>query len=137
MASVLRIEHASFPHDAWSREEFKKCFADSPDLFLVAEAGDRVAGYIIGAMTRHGGEIDSLAVLPRYRGQHIATQLLSVMMHRLRQRGALATRLTVRKDNKQAIDFYKRLGFVRAGIAPNYYNNGAAGIRMKVMFEDV
>ena len=53
------------------------------------------------------------------------------------QRGASATRLTVRKDNKEAIDLYKKLGFVRAGITPNYYNDGAAGVRMKVRFENV
>ena len=137
LVSVLRIEKASFSHDAWSREEYQKYFAKSPNLFLVAEVGGRVAGYIIGAMTRHGGEIDSLAVLPRYRGQHIATQLLRIMMRRLWQRGARATRLTVRKDNKDAIDFYKKLEFMLAGIVPHYYDDGAAGVRMKVTLEGV
>ena len=137
MAGVLRIEKASFLNDAWLREDFQKYFAESPDLFLVAEAAGRVADYIIGTITRHGGEIDSLAVLPCHRGQHIATKLLRIMMRRLGQRGANAVRLTVRKDNKEAIDLYKKLGFVRAGIAPNYYNDGAAGVRMKVTFENV
>jgi ribosomal-protein-alanine acetyltransferase len=136
MPAVLRIERASFLNDAWSREDFQKYFTESPDLFLVAEAAGRVSGYIIGALTRHGGEINSVAVLPQHRGQHIATKLLRIMMHTMEQRGASATRLTVRKDNKAAIDLYKKLGFVRAGIARNYYNDGAPGIRMKVTFEN-
>ncbi|HEY6343393.1 MAG TPA: ribosomal protein S18-alanine N-acetyltransferase [Bryobacteraceae bacterium] len=137
MADVLGIERASFLNDAWSREYFEKYIGESPALFLVAEAAGRVVGYIIGAVTRYGGEIGSLAVLPPYRGQHIATKLLRIMMRRLEQRGVSAARLTVRKDNKEAIDLYKKLGFVRAGIAPNYYDDGVAGVRMKVTFENV
>jgi len=35
--------------------------------------------------------------------------------------------LTVREDNKEAVDLYKKLGFVRTGRASSDYNGGVAG----------
>ena len=42
--------------------------------------------------------------------------------------------LTVREDNKEAVDLYKKLGFVRTGRASN---GRRGGIRMKAPLEDL
>jgi ribosomal-protein-alanine N-acetyltransferase len=129
---ILRIECESFDRDAWSREVFLEYGRATPDLFLVARADGRIAGYSIACMTRHGGEIASLAVRPTYREKGIATALLRATFRKLRRNGAKAVWLMVRRQNEPAIRLYRKLGFVHTGTIANYYDDQSPGWRMRM-----
>jgi [ribosomal protein S18]-alanine N-acetyltransferase len=131
LPGILRIERESFDRDAWPRELFLEYAAAVPDLFLVARVGGRIAGYSIGCLTRHGGEIASLGVRPVHRQRGVATALLRAMLRKLRRMGAQAVWLTVRRRNEAAIHLYRKLGFMRTSTVPNYYKN-SSGWRMKM-----
>lgn len=131
LPGILRIERASFGRDAWPREAFLDYASAAPDLFLVARAGGRIAGYSIATLTRHGAELDSLAVLPPYRRQGIAAALLKGTMRKARGAGARVVSLMVRRKNHAAIKLYRNLGFVRVATIANYYGTGRAGWRMR------
>jgi ribosomal-protein-alanine N-acetyltransferase len=122
----MRIERASFDRDAWPRELFAAYAAATPRFFLVAEIDGHIAGYSIATFTRQGAEIDSLAVLPRYRNLGVATALLKWTIRKVRRRGVPAIALMVRRNNESAIRLYRKLGFVRAATVANYYPGGAA-----------
>jgi ribosomal protein S18 acetylase RimI-like enzyme len=112
-------------------------YAGAPPLFLVATApgsttGQRLAGYIITCLTRHGGEIASLAVGSRYRQMGVATALLKTILRKLRRRGAKTAWLMVRPQNKSAIRLYRKLGFVRTATVANYYDDRSSGWQMRM-----
>lgn len=129
---MLRVERACFGLDAWPKEAFEECVAAVPHYFLVAQVDARLAGYVIAAATRHGGEIDSLAVLPRYRGRGVATALLRAAIQKFRRAGAGSVSLMVRRGNKAAIALYRSLGFRRVATVAGYYPRGAAAWRMRL-----
>jgi ribosomal-protein-alanine N-acetyltransferase len=132
LPGILRMEGESFDRDAWSREVFLDYAAAVPDLFLVARVEARIAGYSIACLTRHGAEIASLAVRPRYRERGVATALLKATIRKLRRSGAAAVWLMVRPDNEAAIRLYRKLGFVRAGAVSDYYEDRSPGWRMRL-----
>jgi ribosomal protein S18 acetylase RimI-like enzyme len=105
----------------------------------LAIAGHQVTGYIYGYTSIKGQyyhdlleshlqsdrewlkdcvELVELGVHPQYRRQGIAKQLIQTLLQNRREKTAL---LTTRKDNHQAISFYKRQGWVviREGFYPN------------------
>jgi ribosomal-protein-alanine N-acetyltransferase len=138
LPGILRLERESFERDAWSSKTFLEYAAAVPEFFLVAGVaagirGERLAGYSIASLTRHGAEIDSLGVRPRYRQEGAATALLNATFRKLRRRGVEAVSLMVRRENESAIRLYRKLGFVRTATAPDYYENGPsrAGWRMR------
>ena len=55
--------------------------------------------------------IDSIGVLPEYRGQGIASQLIAVQIEHARSHGHKVAGLIVDEDNPQAETLYTRLGF--------------------------
>ncbi len=129
------MERESFGRDAWPRELFLEYAAAVPDLFLVARAGGTIAGYSIACRSRHGAEIASLAVRPPYRQRGVATALLRATFRKLRRSGAKAVWLMVRRRNEQAIRLYRKLGFVRTGTVPNYYDDRSSGWRMRMSLQ--
>jgi ribosomal-protein-alanine N-acetyltransferase len=131
LAGVLRIERASFGRGAWPREIFLAYAQAAPKLFLIARVNGAMAGYSIATFTARGAEIESLAVLPRFRERGIATALLKRTIERARRAGAAAVSLMVRRKNAPAIRLYRSLGFVRIATIANYYPGGSPGWRMR------
>lgn len=130
---ILKIERASFGHDAWPREAFEEYALTFPRLFLVATAGVRVVGYSIACVSRGAGELASIAVLPAYRGRGVARALMHASLRKLCRLGVRTIWLMVRADNESAIALYRRLGFVRTATVRGYYEDGASGWRMKLV----
>ncbi len=89
--------------------------------FLVAVAGDEVAGYAIAHAAADEGEILNLGVAPARRRQGIGAELVRAMMDALRARGARAVYLEVRDSNTAARALYERLGFREVGRRSRYY----------------
>lgn len=131
LTGVLKIENASFGADAWPAELFRDFARECPGLFLVAEVKGVAAGYVIGCLHKDRGEIASLAVLPRYRGQGIASRLLTRTLRALERLEAGAVLLMVRRENLAAIELYRQFGFVRTATVYGYYEDGAVAWRMR------
>jgi ribosomal protein S18 acetylase RimI-like enzyme len=108
----------------------------APDLFLVARVGGSIAGYSAACLARHGAEIASLAVRPRYRQNGVATALLETTIRKRQRSRAQAVWLMVRRQNEQAIRLYRKLGFVRTATVPNYYDDRSSGWRMRIGLGD-
>lgn len=60
--------------------------------------------------------IEELAVHKYYRRAGIGKALIDSMLCILKKKGAKEVRLEVRHDNKSAIQFYKKVGFVQIGV---------------------
>lgn len=128
---VLELECATFGPSAFRREMFLELARPPSGLFLVAERGRTVAGYVTALRSGTKAEIVSIAVARRQRRSGIGAFLLKQALRELARRGVRKAELMVRVDNLGAIRFYQRLGFRRAGRVPGYYEDGSDGLRMR------
>jgi len=130
---VLEIELVSFAEHAYPGSLFRLYAADPRAVFLVAKIDhDAIVGYIITRLDRWGVEVVSLAVRPEARRQGIGRSLLASAIQRSLRRHARSVRLMVRVDNVDATRFYRAFGFRSIGRIRNYYEDGSAGIRMRL-----
>jgi len=129
---VVAIERASFGKDAWPAELFLAYWRACPDLFLIAKARHRIAGYSIARTDWRGAELESIAVDPAYRGQFVAKALLTTSIARLRSQGAKTVRLMVDTENEPALRLYRRFGFIRVTKVKRYYGAGRDAWRMRL-----
>ena len=85
-------------------------------LFLVAENGDEVVGFIIGEVRAWEfgsppcGWVFALTVSPKSRQMGIGQQMLEEMCRRLQQAGVTTVRTMVDRDNKVTLSFFRSLG---------------------------
>jgi ribosomal-protein-alanine N-acetyltransferase len=129
---VVAIEKASFAKDAWPPELFVQYWHASPELFLVARQGGRIAGYSIALINWRGAELESIAVDPRYRGRGVAQALLDTEVARLGSQGAGTLRLMVSAANTSALRLYRQYGFIRTRLVKCYYGAGRDAWRMRL-----
>jgi ribosomal protein S18 acetylase RimI-like enzyme len=83
-----------------------------PDLFLVGVLDGELVGTVMAGYEGHRGWINYLAVAPELRGRGFGRLLVAEVEQRLRERGCPKINLQVRAENRDAIAFYERLGFI-------------------------
>lgn len=141
-AQAIEIEQICFPpHEACSAKAMTERIAAAPELFLVAvdtETG-KIAGLFNGVATdevsfrdefftdidlhRQAGEnvmLLGLDVLPEYRGQGLARELVSRYVAREREKGRKLLILTCLEEK---VEMYKKMGFADRGIADSTWGN--------------
>jgi ribosomal-protein-alanine N-acetyltransferase len=133
LGRVVEIERDSFGKDAWPAEAFVEYWQESPELFLIARQGRRIAGYSITRTTWRGGELESIAVDSRHRGRGVAQALLDATVSRL---PGVTLRLMVSTTNAPALRFYRQYGFVRTRLVKRYYGAGRDAWRMRLCISE-
>lgn len=98
----------------------------------MARLGRRIAGYSVARIDWRGGDLESIAVDPRYRGRGVAQALLNATIRDLRSQRIGALRLMVSVKNESALRFYLRAGFVRVRRVKDYYDTGRDAWRMRL-----
>jgi ribosomal protein S18 acetylase RimI-like enzyme len=84
----------------------------NPGLFLLAvEPGGEVTGSVIGAFDGRRGFIYHVGVHPDCRRRGYGSALMREVEERIWKLGAKKIRFMVLKDNQEAVEFYKALGF--------------------------
>lgn len=94
-----------------TREEVAKKLRRDPDLFLVAEAEDRIVGTVIGGFDGRRGILYHLAVAMSHRRRGIARKLMAEVERRLRAKGCVRCYLLVKEGDADLLEFYHRLGY--------------------------
>ena len=85
-------------------------------IFLVAEAGDLVVGFISGEVRAWEfgsppcGWVFALAVSPESRGMGIAQRMFGEICRRLKQAGVTTVRTMVDRNNKVTLSFFRSQG---------------------------
>jgi ribosomal protein S18 acetylase RimI-like enzyme len=86
---------------------------EQPELFLVGtHDGALVATAMVG-FDGHRGWVYYLAVAPKYRGRSFGRMLMQEAERLLLERGCPKLNLQVRSSNTEAVEFYRRLGYVQ------------------------
>lgn len=93
------------------KKDIARKMKNDPDLLLVGLKGESLIGTIMIGYEGHRGWINYLAIDPNHRREGYARQLMLVAEHLLAERGCPKVNLQVRTDNRDAVDFYKALGY--------------------------
>ncbi len=123
--------------DAMTLEKCEKMAYSWLDNLIVAKDNNRVIGFVgygnRGDEAPDTGEIFALYVLAEYYGKGAAQQLMEAGLEQLSDYPQIC--LWVLKENKRAIRFYEKYGFVPTGEELINSNIGAAEIRMVLKHE--
>ena len=137
-----RIEASSFS-DAWPESFFSYCHRKAPGLFVVAEDGEGIMGYVVGEMREamfsgrsymsKMGHILNIAVDPKRRMGGVGSMLMEEIEARFREAEANNITLEVRESNETARTFYKNRGYKEIGRVRAYYPGEDAIVMSKTL----
>jgi ribosomal-protein-alanine N-acetyltransferase len=121
--AVHAIERSSFavpwPDDAYRNEILTNRLAS----YVVARAGDEVAGFAGLWVMVDEAHVTTFAVDPRWRRRGIGERLLLALLDLSVARRAREATLEVRLSNMPARRLYEKYGFRPVGIRPRYYSD--------------
>lgn len=115
---VYEIEKICFSNP-WSKEDLERQIDTETSHFLVADMDGRAVGYMGLQIFAGEGYVTNVAVLPEYRGRGIAKALIAEQM----KNDMEFITLEVRESNTPAIHLYKKSGFEKVGVRPDFYSD--------------
>ena len=120
VAPIAALEQQCFS-DPWSEAAIAPELENPLSLWLVAEQGDTLLGYIGSQSVPPEADMMTRAVAPEARRQGIAEALVHALEAALREKGTESLTLEVRVSNLPARTLYEKLGFEPVGLRKNYY----------------
>lgn len=131
---VLALER-HFPGDRMSRAALRRLLRSPSARLWVAQTRRPavIAGAIILLTRANSGvaRIYSLVVDPELRGFGLGRRLVGTAERAARSAGLSTMSLEVREDNAAARALYARLGYCEHARLSGYYEDGAAGLRLR------
>ena len=118
--ALAEIELSCFS-DPWSVSAFTYELTNPLSTWLVADQDGAIIGYVGSQAVLDEADVMNIAVIPQYRRQGVAKQLLQRLIQQLQSKGVHKLSLEVRASNAPAIALYTILGFEQVGRRPGYY----------------
>ncbi len=112
-------EFSQWPLDRLA--SINRAINDPNGELLVAEVDHQIVGFIHQVFYEdplHGGQnsiITDLFVKQLYRGKRIGSQMLKKALKSAKRRKVKEVHVSTRENNKNAMEFYEKHGFCRAG----------------------
>ena len=122
MPEVLKIENASFEFN-WTEEDFLACLRQRNCIGMVAEAEDRVVGFMIYELHKNKLNVLNFAVAPHCRRQGIGTQMIGKLAAKLTTHRRSKVTLAVRESNLTAQLFFRHQEFKAVKVLKNFYED--------------
>ena len=119
---IALLERECFA-DPWSQQSIASELHNPLSLWLVAQEGQTLLGYVGSQTCQDETDMMNIAVSPAFRRQGVARALIEALVSALRQRGSRQLTLEVRASNGPARQLYESLGFLQVGLRKNYYRN--------------
>lgn len=131
MFTVIKIASETLP-ERYSPSLFNFFYETYPKGFIVAEKNHKIVGFIIGVQIKlEKGKILMLSILEKYRHQGIGSKLLEEYIKIISEKKIKKVALEVRTDNKKAIKFYQKYGFIIKKKLSDFYQNGEDAYTME------
>jgi ribosomal-protein-alanine N-acetyltransferase len=122
---ILEIERNSFEKkEIFSKEYLLGIFKAWPNGTLMAKVNGETVGYVIGKKNEESGLVVSIAVKKEWRRKGIGKELMEKLIENFKKERVKIIFLHVREENREAINFYQKLGFKIVELVENYYSNG-------------
>lgn len=122
MPEVMRTERASFEF-SWTEDDFLRCLRQRNCIGMVAEQGDRVAGFMIYELHRTRLHLLNFAVHPGARRTGIGRLMVGKLVYKLTSHRRQKITLAVRERNLAAQMFFRAHGFKATRLLHDYYED--------------
>ena len=119
LEQVFGIEQLS-NSTPWSYSSFLDCMKKDYEFYVALE-DEKVIGFFIASFSLLEGHLLNISVAPNMKRQGIGNELLKKVENISNKFGIKEIFLEVRESNQEAINFYKKNGFIEVGIRKNYY----------------
>jgi len=120
MPEVMRTERASFEY-AWTEDDFLRCLRQRNCIGMVAEQGERIAGFMIYELHKTRLHVLNFAVHPAVRRTGIGGLMVGKLIYKLISHRRQTITLAVRERNLTAQMFFRTHGFKATKLLRNYY----------------
>lgn len=101
---------------------FEKQLKESEkNLILLVRFEDRVVAYVACDYGKKEAKITDIAIMPRFQGKGIATEMLRIIIDEAKQQGIEKIALDVRQSNLKGQKFYSDLGFKKERMKHHYF----------------
>jgi len=98
---------------------------------LVALYEEKIVGFLNGEIILDEGNILMISVKKEFQNKGVGRKLMNRFEKLAKKEGVKAIYLEVSEKNINAIDFYKKLGFIPIGLRKKYYKNGENALLLK------
>ena len=122
MPEVLRTENDSFEF-AWTEEDFLKCLRQRNCIGMVAEADEKVVGFMIYELHKSKLHVLNFAVHPTMRRTGVGRQMIAKLIGKLSSHRRTRVTLAVRETNLGAQLFFKHQSFRATKVMRGYYED--------------
>ena len=119
MPEVLQIERSSFG-TAWTDEDFLCCLRQRNCIGMVAEASERVVGFMVYELHKHRLHILNFAVHEQFRRRGVGSQMAKKLITKLSHDRRSRLVLEIRETNLAAQLFFRTLGFRAVSVLRQY-----------------
>ncbi len=122
LGDLYGIDQACYePGIAYSRTELRWYLAQRGAVCLVAEADQRIIGFILGELSSSRAHIITIDVLQEWRRRGVATALLAEIERSLAAAGARTVELETATANEAGVAFWQKHGYRTVGLRKGYY----------------
>lgn len=121
MPEVLEIEHASFGFP-WSEDDFMRCLRQRNYIGMVAEFGEKVAGFMVYEPHKTRLALLDFAVAPGFRRRGVGAALVRKLTGKLFAGRREKILLYVRDSNLAAQLFFRSVGFRATSVHHGFYD---------------
>ena len=122
LEQVADLEKNCFS-EPWSYGILEAGIHSPYDVYYVWEQDQRILGYCNLRFLAGEGEIQRIAVLPRYRRLGLARKMMDAMVEYVKNQRASVISLEVRESNRPARSLYESYGFRAEAVRKGYYRN--------------
>jgi ribosomal protein S18 acetylase RimI-like enzyme len=131
---LVNLECECFTAEAYTERQISRLLKEPQGVALLGRVDGDIAGFVIGLIedlkNHRLGHVVTVDVALKYRRKGIGSVLLEEMEAAFSQRGAEASYLEVRVDNKSARQLYSKHGYKEMGALEDYYSAGTNGLRL-------
>lgn len=124
LEQVADLERQCFAQN-WSYGLLEAGLHSAYDWYYVFVQEERILGYCNLRILAGEGEVQRIAVLPRYRRLGVARKMMETMVTCARDSQVSAVSLEVRQSNLPARNLYESFGFRAEAVRKGYYRNPA------------
>lgn len=125
---ITAIDNLIF-EDKWSADAYsREC---KNNKIFVAKLLDKIIGFIDLEIVADEMNIVKVGVLPDYRRNRVAIQLINHALEYAKQNNIASVGLEVSSNNIPAQNLYKKMGFESTRVRKQYYKDHSDGIEMR------
>lgn len=135
MADVHEIEDLSFGEHAWNEDDFIRSLRQRNCIGMVAEVGERIAGYMIYELHKSRLELLNFAVHPNYRSEGVAAIMLAKLVGKLSTERRNRFCLEIGENNLNGQQFFRYMGFRAINVIRDKWGTGEDAYRMVYTFQ--